>query len=150
MNTFQHSSASIMPVVSPQPVSRRKALLAHGMLSAHVMAGFKAHGFYLDISGQSPELLSSNEKIRIPLNTLTYTQLQAVKDLAQDQYVRAMLEGSLELDTHRATLNFVSRQLQKAAHIPASKAPIQNRKTRRPSRGKQRVRTTSQTPVQAA
>ena len=134
MNTSQLPVSTAIPIVSPQPISRRKALPAHGLLSAHVMAGFKEHGFHLSISGHTPELLSSNEKIRVPLDALTLTQLQAIKNLAHDQYVRAMLESSLELDTHRATLNFLSRQVQKLSDTPATRASSEKRRTRRPSR----------------
>jgi len=150
MSTSKHIISAALPVVPPQPVSRRKALPAHGLLSAHVLAGFKEHGFHLSISGQAPELLSTHEKIRVPLDALTFTQLQAVKNLAHDQYVRAMLEGSLELDTHRATLNFLSRQVQKAAHIPATKAPSDSRRARRPSRKTMRAARNSTSPAQAA
>lgn len=134
MKTPKHAVSSPIPVASPQPISRRKALPAHNLLSAHVLAALKQGGFYLSISGQTPELMSSDEKIHVPLEALTFTQLEAVKNLAHDQYVRGMLEGSLELDTHRATLNFLSRQMQKADHLPAPQKAVGNRAARSPHR----------------
>lgn len=134
MNTSKHTVSSPIPVASPQPLSRRKALATPGMLSAHILAGMKQHGFYLNIAGLRPELISSNETIRVPLDALPFSQLQAVKNLAHDQYVRAMLTGDLEMETHRATLNFLSRQLQKAAQAPVTTSVIESRGPRRPNR----------------
>lgn len=140
MNTSRHTVSSPIPVASPQPLSRRKALTTPGMLSAHVLAGMKQHGFYLNIAGARPELISSNESIRIPLDSLPVSQLQAVKNLAHDQYVRAMLSGDLEMETHRATLNFLSRQLQKAAQAPVTVSVVEGRAPRRPSRAARKSR----------
>ena len=143
MKTSKHTVSSPIPVASPQPLSRRKALATPGMLSAHILAGMKKHGFYLNIAGLRPELISSNEAIRIPLDALPFSQLQAVKNLAHDQYVRAMLSGDLEMETHRATLNFISRQLQKAAQAPVTASVAESRGPRRPNRSASRQNETS-------
>jgi len=150
MNTSKHSTtskhtvSSPIPVASPQPLSRRRALATPGMLSAHILAGMKQHGFYLNIAGLRPELISSNEAIRVPLDVLPFSQLQAVKNLAHDQYVRAMLSADLELETHRATLNFLSRQLQKAAQEPVTVSVVEGRAPR-PSRSARRKDETTST-----
>lgn len=144
MNTSKHTVSSPIPVASPQPLSRRRALATPGMLSAHILAGMKQHGFYLNIAGLRPELISSNEAIRVPLDVLPFSQLQAVKNLAHDQYVRAMLSADLELETHRATLNFLSRQLQKAAQEPVTVSVVEGRGPR-PSRSARRKDETTST-----
>ena len=113
---------SPLPVAPPQPHSRRRALSSQGMNGAHALAALRSNGFHLDISGPTPELVSRDEKVRVPLDDLTLGQLEAAKHLAHDQYVRAMLTGDTDLDTHRATLNFLSRRLQKAAPVPATMA----------------------------
>lgn len=112
------------------------------MLSAHILAGMKQHGFYLNIAGPRPELTSSNDAIRVPLDALPFSQLQAVKNLAHDQYVRAMLTGDLELETHRATLNFLSRQLQKAAQSPVTVSVVEGRAPRPSRSARQKVQST--------
>lgn len=150
MKTTQQIVSSPIPVASPQPVSRRKALPSQSLLSAHALAGLKQNGFHLDISGHTPELKSSDEKIRVPLDALSSTQLQAVKNLAHDQYVRAMLEESPELNTHRATLNFLSRHLQKTAQKPATQLPAESRSNRRPVRSSTASRRSRTTSAQAA
>jgi len=145
MNTTRHTVASPIPVAAPQPLSRRKALATKGLLSAHALAGLKKHGFYLNIAGPRPELISSNETVRIPLDALPFTQLQAVKNLAHDQYVRAMLSGDLEMETHRATLNFLSRQTQKASETSVTVSVAEQRLSRRPNREARRKERTSNT-----
>lgn len=150
MKTTRQIITSPIPVASPQPVSRRKALPSHGLLSAHVLAGLKQNGFHLDISGPAPELKSSDEKIRVRLDALPFAQLQAVKNLAHDQYVRAMLEESLELNTHRATLNFLSRHLQKSAQKPATEVPAMSRSGRRPVRNSTSSQRVAKAPAKAA
>lgn len=137
MRAASNAVTSPIPVASPQPFSRRRELPAHSMTSAHVMAALKQGGFHLSISGPVPELVARDEKTRIALDALTLPQLEAIKHMAHDQYVRAMLNGDMELDTHRATLNFLSRHLTKAAPVPATRRPVgagSRKAARRPSR----------------
>lgn len=138
--------SSPLPVAPPHPHSRRRALSSQGMNGAHALAALRKEGFHLDISGPTPDLVTRNEKVRVPVEDLNLAQLEAAKHLAHDQYVRAMLAGDADLDTHRATLNFLSRRLQKAAPVPATMARTDNgiRKPKRP------VRRSKDTPRQAA
>ncbi len=115
------------------------------------MAHLRQEGFYLDISGSTPQLISSDEKTRVPLDALSFSHLEAIKHMAHDQYVRAMLEGNIEMDTHRATLNFLSRQLQKASQTPATHAVPAFRATTSPNRRpNRRQRTTASPSAKAA
>ena len=138
--------SSPLPVAPPHPHSRRRALSSQGMNGAHALAALRKEGFHLDISGPTPDLVTRNEKVRVPVEDLNLAQLEAAKHLAHDQYVRAMLAGDADLGTHRATLNFLSRRLQKAAPVPATMARTDNgiRKPKRP------VRRSKDTPRQAA
>lgn len=106
------------------------------------MATLRQLGFHLDISGLVPELVSRDEKTRVPLEGLTTVQLEAVKNLAHDQYVRAMLTEDLDLDTHRATLNFLTRHLQKMASVPATQ-PRPGARMRKPTRNVRRTKSGS-------
>jgi len=107
--------------------------MQNNMMHAHAMATMGKSGFYLDISGKGPELISADGAARLPLEGLPLTRLQATKNLAHDQYVNAMLNGAMDLDSHRATLNFLSRQVQKYSTIPAPLA-VQERAPRPPRR----------------
>jgi hypothetical protein len=119
MKTF---ASTPLPVAAPHPHARRRALSSQGMNGAHALAALRRDGFHLDISGPTPDLVTRDEKVRVPVDDLNLSQLEAAKHLAHDQYVRAMLAGDADLDTHRATLNFLSRRLQKAAPVPATMA----------------------------
>lgn len=133
MKTF---ASSPLPVAPPHPHSRRRALSSQGMNGAHALAALRRDGFHLDISGPTPDLVTRDEKVRVPVDDLNLQQLEAAKHLAHDQYVRAMLTGDADLDTHRATLNFLSRRLQKASTLPATQAhpDFGLRKPKRPVR----------------
>ena len=92
------------------------------MMYAHVMASLGSKGFYLDVSNTYPELISSDDSARLSLEKLNDDQLMALKNLAHDQYINAMLMGANDLESHRATLNFLSRLVQRFGSIEAGKS----------------------------
>jgi len=83
------------------------------MMYAHVMASLGSKGFYLDVSNTYPELISADDSSRLSLEKLNDDQLVALKNLAHDQYINAMLMGASDLESHRATLNYLSRLVQR-------------------------------------
>jgi len=83
------------------------------MMYAHVMASLGSKGFYLDVSKPAPELASSDDSARLALDKLNAVQILALKNMAHDQYINAMLMGASDLESHRATLNFMSRMVQR-------------------------------------
>jgi|AP95_1055475.scaffolds.fasta_scaffold05573_3 hypothetical protein len=89
------------------------------MMYAHVMASLGSTGFYLDISKAAPELISADGSASLPLENLKAVQLLALKNLAHDQYVNGMLYGETDLSSHRATLNFLSRLIERVGHPSA-------------------------------
>lgn len=72
--------------------------------------------FHLSISNSSPELVSMDGCMRIPLTSLDSKGLIKAKDLAHNQYVHAMIHGSEDLDVHRATLNYLCKAVEKAGN----------------------------------
>jgi len=115
--------------------------MQNNMMHAHAIATMGKNGFYLDVSGKTPELISADGASKLPLDGLPLARLQALKNLAHDQYINAMINGAMDIDSHRATLNFLSRQVQRQSAIPAplavqERAPRPQRR-RRDSSGKQ-------------
>ena len=106
---------------------------------AHAIAQLGEHGFYLDISASMPGLVTSDGATRVQISDLPPIQLRAVKNLAHDQYVRAMLNGDLDMDSHRATLNFLSRLVQKAAGSVTSAVPRPPESRRRARRAQKQA-----------
>lgn len=97
--------------------------------------------FHVDISGNHPTLVSRERGIRVDLERLSPTELLSLKDMAHNQYVKAMLFGDDDADVHRATLNFVSRHLERMGN-PASVI--------RPNRPRRRRQAPARAQAQAA
>ena len=103
------------------------------MMHAHLMASLGRNPFFLSLSSQSAELVSGDGLLRISVEALDASGLLAAKHLAHNQYVNAMLLNEDELDAHRATLNFLSKALEREGH-PAARphtsrpAAVRNRK----------------------
>lgn len=87
--------------------------------------------FHIDVTGR-PVIVSDARGIRIDLDRLTPKELLSLKDMAHNQYVKSMLFADDDADVHRATLNFVSRHLERAGN-PAT-GLTQDRPRRRPVR----------------
>ncbi|MEQ9104712.1 MAG: hypothetical protein RIE53_08445 [Rhodothermales bacterium] len=87
--------------------------------------------FHVDISGNHPVLVSRERGIRVDLARLSPTELLRLKDMAHNQYVKAMLFSDEDADVHRATLNYVSRHLERMGNPANLIRP--NRARRRPA-----------------
>lgn len=74
--------------------------------------------FYLSVSNKTPELVSVDGKMRVPLASLDASGLVRAKNLAHNQYVQAMMNDSEDLDVHRATLNFLCKTIERSGVAP--------------------------------
>ena len=88
--------------------------------------------FFVSISNHLPELVTSDGALRIPLQSLDSDGLVRAKNLAHNQYVKAMISQSEDLDAHRATLNFLSKAIEKIGNPIAR--PHVNRSPIKPER----------------
>jgi len=88
--------------------------------------------FFVSVSNHIPEIVSEDGAIRIPLNSLDALGLIRAKNMAHDQYVNAMMKQEDDLDMHRATLNFLSRTVEKVGN-PLTR-PHASRLAAKPSR----------------
>ena len=93
--------------------------------------------FFVSISNHLPELVSSDGALRIPLQSLDSDGLVRAKNLAHNQYVKAMISQSEDLDVHRATLNFLSKAIEKVGNPIAR--PHVNRSPIKPERTSSRT-----------
>ncbi|PIQ63730.1 MAG: hypothetical protein COV99_01485 [Bacteroidetes bacterium CG12_big_fil_rev_8_21_14_0_65_60_17] len=78
--------------------------------------------FHVDVNGNYPALVSGERGVRIDLGQLSPEELLMLKDLAHNQYVKSMLFGGDDADVHRATLNYISRHLERAGNPAAGRA----------------------------
>ena len=89
--------------------------------------------FFVSISNHVPELVSSDGALRIPLQSLDANGLIRAKNMAHNQYVKAMMTQAEDIDVHRATLNFLSKAIEKLGNPIAR--PHSNRPRIKPERG---------------
>ena len=105
------------------------------MMHAHLMAPLGRNPFFLSLTKKSAELVSGDGLLRISVEALDASGLLAAKHLAHNQYVNAMLHSGDDLDAHRATLNFLSKAVERQGH-PTTRphtsrpASVRNRKPR--------------------
>ena len=105
------------------------------MMHAHLMASLGRNPFFLSLTKKSAELVSGDGLLRISVEALDASGLLAAKHLAHNQYVNAMLHSGDDLDAHRATLNFLSKAVERQGH-PTTRphtsraASVRNRKHR--------------------
>ena len=91
--------------------------------------------FHIDVAGTSPALVSDARGIRIDLSRLEPSDLLVLKNMAHNQYVKSMLFGDEDADVHRATLNYVSRHLERSGNPATAIRPSRpRRRTGRPRR----------------
>lgn len=100
--------------------------------------------FHVDVNGTHPALVSDERGVRIDLGHLAPDELLTIKDLAHNQYVKSMLFGGDDADVHRATLNYISRHLERAGN------PAAGRSGRGPRVARTRRRTRRETVLNAA
>ena len=74
--------------------------------------------FYLSVSNKTPELVSVDGKMRVPLASLDASGLVRAKNLAHNQYIQAMMNDSDDLGVHRATLNFLCKAIERSGIAP--------------------------------
>ena len=86
---------------------------------AHQMASLGKRPFFLSLSNRNAELVSEDGLLRIAVDALDAGGLLAAKNLAHNQYVLAMMENGEVLDEHRATLNFLSKAVERQGHPAA-------------------------------
>lgn len=104
------------------------------MMHAHKMASLGSGTFFLSLASRSAILVSADGSMKLPLDSLDARGLLAAKNMAHNQYVNAMIQGSGDLDMHRATLNFLSKETERKGSPVARPHDLRGRKT--PGRSK--------------
>lgn len=99
--------------------------------------------FYVSLSQGTPELVSFDGTMCIPVASLDSAGLMRAKNQAHNQYVQAMINDLDDLDVHRATLNFLCKAVERVGyptdrpHAPRNRSLPSRPKAKSSGRGRE-------------
>jgi len=91
---------------------------------------FGQHPFHIEFAAGTSFAVSDGTDMRVDMHALEAPQLIELKNMAHNQYVRAMLFDDPELDVHRATLNALCRALERRGNPVAGRTALDRRRIR--------------------